>query len=341
MAFHAIAQTPDAGQQFIKRKCKTEHVSLPLDQKRLPFQPELKTITVLDLRSDTSRIGLIDDGKHKQQEMVFHVPVAKQLSDYLNAGYTHPKGTHELLVVVKDLWISQSGVQEHRVFEQENWDIAFRFEAYLKDSGRYFALTYLDTVLSVAGLSSSAMAERDIPWLISEFMDKIAVRDLDVDVIVKRPITWNQIDSFCRARFDYAIDTAATLVKGVYANVEEFRNNQPSITRYELSKDHSGGLDLNIPDENGKLYYTYTVFGLCDGKQLYLMMDGNLFPVFSVHHQFYVLGSKDYVDKKLYVPFLFLIPGAVWVGGITSVDEGVVRTLRVFRLDARSGEVIN
>jgi hypothetical protein len=341
VAFHAMAQTPDAGQQFIRRKCKTKHVSLPLDQKRLPFPHELKTITVLDLRSDTSRIGLIDDGKHKQQEVVFHAPMVKQLSDYLNAGYTHPKGTHELLIVVKNLWISQSEVQEHRVFEQENWDIAFRFEAYLKDSDRYFALTYLDTVLTVAGMSSSAMAEREIPWLISEFMDRVAVRDLDVDVIVKKPITWEQIDSFCRSRFGYPIDTAKILVKGVYANVDEFKNNQPSITQYELAADRSGGQDLRIPDENGQLYYTHTAWGLCDGKQLYLMMDGNLFPVFLVHHQFYVLGSKEYASKKLYVPFFALVPGAFWVAGITSVSEEVIRNLRLFRLDAATGQVIN
>jgi hypothetical protein len=346
VAFHAIAQAPDAGQQFIKGKCVTEHVSLPLDSKRPLFPPELKAIIVLDRRSDTSRIGLINDGEHNQKEMLFHAPVAEQLNSYLNAGYTNPKGKHELLIIVKDLWISESTVQDHHLFATESWDIAFRFEAYLKDSGRYFALTYLDTVLMASGMTSRGMAEHNIPGLISVFMDKIAVRDLDVDIVVKRPITWDQIDSFCRSRFDSPIDTAKKLVKGVYANLDEFRNNQPSVTRYELSQDRSGSLEVRIPDENGQLYYTHTAWGLCDGHQQYLMMDGNLFPIFFVHHQFYVLGSKVYKKNKLYVPSFLLFPGGPlwaqdWIGGWTPINLGTLRSLRLFRLDAKTGQVIN
>jgi hypothetical protein len=345
VAFHAIAQTPDAGQQFIKGKCRKEHVSLPLDSKRPPFPPELKTIFVLDRRSDTSRIGLINDGEHYQKEILFRAPVAKQLSGYLNADYTNPKGNHDLLVIVKDLWISESTVQDHHLFAPESWDITFRFEAYLKDSDRYFALTYLDTVVTASAMTSLAMAEHRIPGLISAFMDKIAVRDIDVDVVVKRPITWDQIDSFCRSRFDYPIDSAKNLVKGVYANIDEFRSNQPSITRYELSQDRSGSLEVRIPDDAGQLYYTHTAWGLCDGHQQYLMMDGNLFPILFVHHQFYVLGSKVYKKNKLYVPAFLLMPGplwaADWISGWTPIDLGTLRSLRLYRLDAKTGDVIN
>jgi hypothetical protein len=71
------------------------------------------------------------------------------------------------------------------------------------------------------------------------------------------------------------------------------------------------------------------------------MMDGNLFPVFAVHHQFYVLGSKDYANKRLYVPFFVLLPGVFWAAGIASVNEGIVRSLRLFRVDAKTGTAIN
>ena len=108
------------------------------------------------------------------------MPVAKQLSGYLNAGYTNPKGNHDLLVIVKDLWISESTVQDHHLFAPESWDIAFRFEAYLKDSDRYFALTYLDTVVMASAMTSLAMAEHHIPGLISAFMEKTAGHDLTI-----------------------------------------------------------------------------------------------------------------------------------------------------------------
>jgi hypothetical protein len=345
LAIQAIGQPSDAGQQLIKTKCRTEHVALPLSSNLPPFPQEFSSITVLDLRSDTSRIGVINDGEHRQKEVLFQAPVDKQLSSYLNAGYSSPKGSHGLLVVVKNLWISESPVQTDHMFSQEYWDIAFRFEAYLKDSDRYIPLTYLDTSVTGSAMYSSAMVGRHIPGLINAFMDKVAAHDLDVDLVAKRAISWDQIDSFCRTRFDYPIDTAKKWVKGVYANIDEFRNNQPSAYSYELSKDKSGDLELRIREENGQLYYTHTAWGLCDGNQLYLMMDGNLFPLFFVHHQFYVLGSKVYTNKKIYVPLFLLTPGPAmtkdYISGWGAIDVGTMRSLRLFRLDPKTGDVTN
>jgi hypothetical protein len=129
------------------------------------------------------------------------------------------------------------------------------------------------------------------------------------------------------------MDSASQFVKGVYTSIDEFRNNKPSISKYELSKDRNANLELSIPDENGKFYYTHTAWGLCDGKQRYVMMDGNLFPVFRVDHQFYVLGSKQYRTKKTIVPFFLPLTGAVYVFGTAAVSQKVVRELDLFRLD--------
>ena len=89
------------------------------------------------------------------------------------------------------------------------------------------------------------------------------------------------------------------MVKGVYANIDEFRNNQPSITRYELSQDRSGSLEVRI-----------------------------------------------YKKNKLYVPSFLLFPGvplwaADWTSGWTPIDLGTLRSLRLYRLDAKTGDVIN
>jgi hypothetical protein len=54
-----------------------------------------------------------------------------------------------------------------------------------------------------------------------------------------------------------------------------------------------------------------------------------------------VLGSKDYANKRLYVPFFVLLPGVFWAAGIASVNEGIVRSLRLFRVDAKTGTAIN
>jgi hypothetical protein len=338
--FQAKTQTNDAGQQFIKKKCRPNRVSLPLSPNRPPFPPEFDSIAVLDFRRDTSRIGLINGGGRSQLELLFHAPVARQVSAYLNAGYTSPKGAHTLLVVLKDLWISDPAVLNYRMFGKPFWKVSFRFEAYLQTREGYTPITYLDTVTTVNGSSSANMAAQELPELIARFMDKVATRDLDVDVVVKRNVSYEQIDSFSRTRFNYPMDTATKLVKGVYVNVDEFRSNRPSITQYELSKDRSANLELSIPDGTGRFIYTHTAWGFCDGNQTYVMMDGNLFPIFSVHHQFYVLGSKEYDDHKFWVPLFVLIPGGSFISSTADVSESVIRSLRLFRLDVKSGAVV-
>jgi hypothetical protein len=85
----------------------------------------------------------------------------------------------------------------------------------------------------------------------------------------------------------------------------------------------------------------FTIWGFCDGKQAYVMMDGNVFPVFCVQHQFYVLGSKQYRNPKVNVP-MFIPLGlgyAVLMGGVNNIGDNVSRTLSVFRLDVQSGQV--
>jgi hypothetical protein len=345
-AAHALAQTgdtgrapiKDAGQQLIKKKCGIVRIPLPLDKRAPLYAPLFDSIRVLDFRRDTSRIGLISSGRKTQEEVLFHTPAADQLGRYLYAGYSSPKGGQSLLVVIKNLWISDP---VGFVYNYSQWRISFRFEAYLQQKDGYIPLTYLDTTVRRAtGSGFSNMAAHELPELIDIFMAKVAEREEVGNWAEKRTVSYEQIDSFNRTRFDYAMDTVTRPVKGVYVNVEEFKNNAPSVSQYELSKDKSGNMELRVPDGSGQLVYTHTVWGFCDGKQTYVMMDGNLFPVFCVQHQFYVLGSKEYHDKKLWIPIFIPVSPVAGIYGSADISENVVRTLHLFRLDVKTGHVI-
>lgn len=342
--FYVIFQAPaqsrssDDGQRFIKKKCGVVLVHLPLKRNERPSPLLFDSIRVIDFRRDTSRVGLIGSGKWSQDEVLLRAPAATQLGAYLKAGYANPLGSNTLLVVIKDLWIS--GPDKDNVLHPV-WNVAFRLEGYLQKGNEYMPLAYLDTLAAFSEFKVENMAAAELPELIGLFMDKVNDRLREEIIEARGVISYEQIDSFCRIPFNYPMDTAITLTKGVYASVEEFRNNAPSILRYEVSKDPKSNLELQIPDENGQLYYTHTVWGFCDGKQAYVMMDGNVFPVFCIHHQFYVLGSKDYRNPKVNVP-MFIPLGlgaAVFLGGVNSISDNVSRTLRVFRLDVQSGEV--
>ena len=100
---------------------------------------------------------------------------------------------------------------------------------------------------------------------------------------------------------------------------------------------------MYLKDAEGKTYFSRTMWGFCDGKYSYAMMDGNLFPILQVSHSFYVWGSKEFQRTSMIVPFatpLIAIPGgAMAVYGLTSVSESAKRKLRLFTLDVYSGEI--
>lgn len=97
-------------------------------------------------------------------------------------------------------------------------------------------------------------------------------------------------------------------------------------------------MNLFLKDEQGKSYFSRKMWGYCDGEHLFVMMDGNLFPVLRDENAFYVYGSKEYIVKKTNAPLLIFIPAAIIVGSVP-ISEKVVRRLRLFTLDMETGAI--
>jgi hypothetical protein len=343
----AAAQPSGVGQKLIQKKCGVERIPLPLGKYGRDFPDLFQQISVMDARPDTCRIGIVRTSRTGQDEITFHSPVSQQLEGYLNAAYSRRAGRYQLLIVLKDLWISFPDSFEAKAYFELN--IRFRVEAYVKVNDGYGPLMRFDSSITrLRGLAVSPMATEEIRDLFDLFMGQVAAADLGRD---RRLVTYQQIDSFNRARFGYPIDTATRLVKGVYATVDEFRENAPSILNYTIDKDPAGKPELNVADESGHLYFNHMAWGFCDGDQVYVMMDGNLFPVFTVGHQFYVMGSKEYHKKTRRVGYSIgtIVPigsvlgmGAYFSASATAgvdVASGTTRTLRIFRVDPVTGMI--
>lgn len=334
--FHAFSQDRDAGQRLLKKKCASLRILLSADQKDPSYPLLFDHINVLDYRMDTSRLGLVVKSGRKQMEIVLDRPVNAQLTSYMNERFTAGTAKHHLLVAVKNLWVSDPDTLNKA---WPRWIVSFRLEAYLASGAGYIPLTYLDTSATYRGNSLTLTLEHRLPELIARFMGKTADHLLLDDLARRRVVSYGQIDSFAHSRYDYAMDTATTLVKGVYATVDEFRNNAPSILHFETLKGKDSLMELHIPDENGQMYYTHKVWGFCDGQHTYVMMDGNVFPVFLVGHQFYVLGSKEYQSHRMWVPFYAPLGGGSFAYGYETEAETVYRKLQLYRLDINTGEV--
>lgn len=343
IAMTVLAQKDSICQAFIKKRYGSTYIQLPEKRKNDSAPPVFSDIRVIDCRQDTTRLGLSTRGFYRGQ-ILFRTTAADAMTTYFQEHFTNPKGPRSLLVVIKDLWLfddkDSTVIESFRtnVYTRSQGNIAFRYEAYLRTGEGYIPLTYLDTLGSSTAHSAVGMGQSVLPELLFLFMNKVAALDLDAISKKRKTITYHAIDSFSQTRYNYPMDTVTMPRKGVYASIDEFLDNQPSISDFETVKNGNAEMELHIRDSDGKLYYTHKMWGFSDGKHCYVMMDGTLFPILPIQHQFYVYGSKNYRMKKAPIPVYIPFPGGVLYGSATA-NLGVVKDLSLFRLDTRSGAI--
>lgn len=324
------------GRQFLNEKCQPRYLSS--FGKKKYTSPAIKDLEVVDFRPDTSRMGFLTT--HKWKDIRFRKSLRQELHSYLNGSYAHPGGTQSFLIIIKKYWLFDT-VMAAPIFDLVNpvgkGRIIFRAEAFLKTPTGFAPYAYLDTVVT-SPASAVHMAHKKLPLLLAVLMEKVA-NTKEAEVLSRnRYYSRTTLDSMNKKRFAYPMDTALVLRKGVYASLEEFKNNRPSILNYQVEKNSEGHMDLFLKDEAGKLYFSRKMWGYCDGEHCYAMMDGNLFPILPVDHAFYVFGSREYQRKQTSVPLFAVLPGAYLVA-MEPVAETAVRKLSLFHLDVQTGQI--
>jgi hypothetical protein len=151
----------------------------------------------------------------------------------------------------------------------------------------------------------------------------------------------DDIRIFNQSGFELPIYTDSILVRGVYKNFEEFKNNAPSIAGYEIRVDR-GSLVLYIKEGGGESYYSHKVWGYCDGKNAFMLLDGDLYPVWKEQKSFYLLGSKEKVVSSTRIPII--IPAGQLGYSIVSSEamkkgKLPLTNLRIFSLDMKTGRI--
>ncbi|MBO9198883.1 MULTISPECIES: hypothetical protein [Niastella] len=331
------AQNDSLNQLFIKKHCGETHLNISprfvtADEKIPSF---FSNFEVLDLRHDTSRVGFTITS-NSRNEFLFKESTSNALLNFFNR-YAKPDGTKSFLILIKKFWLYDSVFSTGTsAYWARAGRVEFRGEAFLKIDNGYRPYTFLDTVIT-SPHSVKDMSIFRLSNLLYDFLGKIVHSD-ETATLKRNSYTIDELMTLNKKRFSYPMDTAMVLQSGVYANVEEFRNNRPSITNFEIKPDEDGLGQLYLKDESNDSYFSRKMFGYCDGKQCYVMMDGNLFPVLSVDHAFYVFGSREYKRKATRVPLVFLFPGMI-VYGTYDVNEKISRKMHLFSLDPLSGKI--
>jgi hypothetical protein len=276
-------------------------IHLQTSQPPLTLASPFRYFEVIDARPDTARIGIHafvpTIGHPHNRQLVFPQRAASEIAHYLNSRFTRPNAPYTALIVLRSLWLSDANyLREDRVKNPEilydRTHIRLKAEIYAVSDSSYIPVLRYDTLQAYKRsnvynnlTTYYSLWEQDLAAVVDDMADSasgLAVAKADRG----RRIHLEDILNYNHSRFDNAITGNTALVNGVYANFEEFRNNAPSIKEFEVRTEKKN-LILYLHDAGGTTSYSHDAWGCSDGKSIYIMRDGMLYPIFKEGKSFY------------------------------------------------------
>lgn len=311
-------------------------IQLPVPKKDPAAVPgPFRYFEVIDARPDTARIGLHMERKQfingaRNRQLVFANPVSKEIAGYLNNNFSNPRAGYNALIVIRTCWISDmlfSFNQLGRDSEIRYKKIRIRLKAeiYSAKDDIYTPLLRFDTVL-VSGKESYSRSGRALAGLLEEMIAQASIPDIPKKWEQGRHFSLENIHSFNQSRLDLPISRDRSLVKGVYKSFEEFKNNAPSIADYEIRTEKKSCI-LYLKDTGGNSYYSHSVWGLCDGQTIYVMLDGELYSSWKEQKAYYVSGEvkiKEYTSSGITSPGSGNTPNMLLHVFSVDMDTGII-----------------
>jgi len=116
----------------------------------------------------------------------------------------------------------------------------------------------------------------------------------------RRAMSEADVESFNTRLIDAPVFKVAKPIKGVYMSFDEFKNNRPAYTDYEIKFGKlTDELDVKSPD--GKSFTTQAAWGVCDGEDIYIKLGRNFFKLYPMQKtwEFFGTGSMYRNDPDM------------------------------------------
>jgi hypothetical protein len=327
MALHAAAQSPPplSTLHAVTIRLRPTHPRgrrlllprpLPLRRALAIFRSSTSGLT--PAASGSISVSLTSAGT-MTDSLIFTQSAAGEIAEYLNRHYARHGSPYTALVILRTLWLSDANYVRAEYLRDpdrrlERSHIRLKAEIYAIRDGRYIPVLRFDTVQTA--MKKRILQERSAyyEWgvnfalLMNELADSASLLT-PAKAEDNRRVDLEDIRQFNASRFNAPIDDDRP-ARGVYANFEEFRNNTPSIQNFEIKLENHERL-LYIR-ESGNTYYTHDAWGYSDGKDIFVMRDGILFPAWKEGKAFYLpaaaatvnpttdLRERDYKQRSIY-----------------------------------------
>ena len=347
--FCANAQKPEKISTDLSpsKKIRSIFITLKPGDKKTAFSLPFSSIAVQDARPDTSKYGF---SRKVSRRSVFQYRSAKgiepEIKHYLNTRYHKSfdsTSANRLLLVLKKLWISSFDSLElvYTKYARTHDLLYFKADVFFQSGEAWYPVFRYDTVL-VLPLKYKSEPDLYIQQALDLFFEKL--QPVNFNLIQNRKfVTRDYIDSTYAVTWQLPIHQADKPAKGVYITYEDFKNNRPSYTDYEVKFERIGD-NLYVKEEDGKYYYRNKVWGFCNGEDIFIKMGLNYFPLFRSQHtwEFYGTNQLRTVDGSLPVFIGPTVPLSftLFTAGTDAFrfENKLLGKLRPFQVDPETGK---
>ncbi|MEP7278004.1 MAG: hypothetical protein ABI813_05125, partial [Bacteroidota bacterium] len=285
----------------------------------------LQGITVMDVRADTARIGLmqkrivdhftglLSNATKKQTEqrlnrtptfVTMRDGLQREATAFLEKAIKFPGNPNlpGILMVIKKLWLSDEQPYRQQIgnggglqsqIKKDAWTsgIDLSVEFYLKSGTDYYPLYRYDSVICEA-MTVSEHATEFVEEALRVSIQKLQQMDaIAAAILRRRTFSLAAINQHNRDAFNIPALTDTVLRAGVYLDFDEFKNNNPSLGDFMLQKDRLTDI-LYVRHPDGSEFVARNVWGYCDGSHAYVQAGDNFFLLQRMENAFYIFGAK-------------------------------------------------
>ena len=277
-------------------------------------------IEVLDLRPDTTSLGVIQKGMlNRQVKIVAQEPLQVQFNNMLKALNDDSAKSGKLVVQLRQLAFSEltSAYSEHGYF-------GFGATLYAKKDSLYIPIQSIDTLAVVSAMDVTNKNIKNGSRIITKFLS---------DALNKVPVeasgyNYRDLINFADVtKKTLKLYTSDTYVDGYYTSYKSFSNQQPDGQFVLEDKKELIPGNIKVPDKNGKLKKIKpgTVYAIVYKGTPYISTPLAFYPISKANNELFFTGKlSNFKVNNGSVAAMGMMYGAIGgalYGALASADD--------------------
>jgi len=322
---------------------RTNYELEPLKNKT-PLSFPVSTIVVLDVRQDTTKFGYSIPGTllSSFKQLCFDNGAATDIAFFLNQSFIpgSPQSAQKLLYCLKKCWLTHTDTTDeyNHKFNTNSSKFYLKAELYLEKDSTCYPLYRFDSVFTYKKNPGSSSDN----WIKKALLASLQnLNSVNPEKVVKRTsLKRAGINGYYADENHTVINTVTTPAKGVYLNIDQFKNNRPYYTSYEISYEKTVDI-MRVKEHDGNFSVIKTDWGYCDGEHFFMRIGQNYFRLFKCGYTYELNGSdlmdigdpgsSNYTTDGYWAPLL---------SGDRRISKGMgLGRLKPLQLDMETGKV--